>query len=114
VDFLRKLSDFFDPFSSLAKYIGLAGVAIGMVFWVFKEIIRKDIFSKLDKKQSYNIIRLIIIICFGVVVLSLIVYTFSLFKPSSITNKTSDSVKEETLKLENKGVIVVDSSNNKK
>lgn len=115
MDFLRKLSDFFDPFSSLAKYAGILGISIGLVFLIFKGIIVKEnLFSTLTKKQSYNVIRIIILVCFIVFVLSLIVYCSSSFKGANNVEKISDSIKTETLKMQSKGVILIDSTGKKK
>ena len=109
MNFFQKIVDFFDPLSSLAKYTGIGGVALGVIFLVFKEAVRKALFSSLTKKQSYNIIRLIIIFCFVIAVVSLLIVGHT-NKLDVKTDKFKDSINYDTLKLESKGKIDIDSS----
>jgi len=41
---------------------GIGGIALIVFLWIFRDIIRKNIFSKLTRQHSYQIFRLIIII----------------------------------------------------
>jgi len=115
LNFFEKLIDFLDPLGSLAKICGVAGVSLGIFFLLFKEIIRKKLFSTLTKNQSYQILRLIILCCFGVAALGLIYGFLTYGKIKSDTKATlkTDTVNYEPLKLERKGVVVVDSTSKK-
>ncbi|MCX2492997.1 hypothetical protein OQX63_05910 [Pedobacter sp. PF22-3] len=48
----------------ILKYTGIGGLAIALLFLLFKDIIKKNIFSNLDQKHSYQILKLIIILIF--------------------------------------------------
>jgi len=37
-----------------AKYAGLGGLALGIFLFLFRDIIRKNVFSQLTKIQSYK------------------------------------------------------------
>lgn len=41
---------------------GMGGLSLGVFFYLFKEVIRKQIFPQLTKQQAYNIIRLILVL----------------------------------------------------
>lgn len=51
-------------FQTLGKIAGLAGISIGVLLVIFREIIRKNIFPNLNNEQAYKIIRLVIILTF--------------------------------------------------
>ncbi|ALP53282.1 hypothetical protein Tel_09000 [Candidatus Tenderia electrophaga] len=47
---------------TFAQVAGLGGLALVLVLFVFRDVIRKDIFARLTKRQSYQLFRLIIIV----------------------------------------------------
>jgi hypothetical protein len=49
-----------DVFRSIGSTAGLAGLAIGMIVILFKEVIRKRIFPQLPKKEAYQLLRTIL------------------------------------------------------
>jgi hypothetical protein len=53
-------------FQTLAGAAGLAGISIGFVLLIFREIIKKNIFPKLSAEHAYRILRLVILLTFGV------------------------------------------------
>jgi hypothetical protein len=53
-------------FQILAGAAGLAGISIGFVLLIFRNIIKKNIFPKLSPERSYGILRLIIQLTFAV------------------------------------------------
>ncbi len=115
LEFLQNIADLFDPFSSIAKYAGLGGLTIGLVFLIFKEILRKAIFPTLTKVQGYNIIRLIIVCCTAVAVIGLAVYTVSTTAKQNHSREfaQSDSLRYEPLILQKDAEILIDSNNKK-
>jgi hypothetical protein len=46
------------------KAAGLAGISVIVFYYLFREFIRKTIFPKLTKKQSYKLLRLFLILVF--------------------------------------------------
>lgn len=53
---------------------GLAGLALGSFFVLFREVIRKNIFSTLTKKQSYIIIIVFMILVWSLSIFAIIEY----------------------------------------
>lgn len=45
-----------------AQVAGLGGLALVLVLLVFRDVIRKDVFARLTKQQSYKLFRLIIVL----------------------------------------------------
>ncbi|MDB5002861.1 MAG: hypothetical protein JWQ34_1086 [Mucilaginibacter sp.] len=110
MDFIEKIADLLDPFSAVAKYAGIAGIAIAIIFLIFREIIKKAIFPSLTKKQAYNVIRLIIICSTIIGVIGLTVSILPSYKSVDVYPKQSDSLKYEPLILKKEGVILIDSN----
>jgi hypothetical protein len=54
---------------SLGQALGIGGVALGVFFLLFREMVRKSIFPKLDKMYAYRLLRLITISIWSVAVL---------------------------------------------
>jgi hypothetical protein len=53
-----------ESFETLGKIAGIAGLSIGFLLIIFREIIGKKIFPTLTKEHSYKILKLIIILSF--------------------------------------------------
>lgn len=51
---------------TVAQIASIGGLAIGVLLILFRDIIRKNIFPSLSKDQAYRLIRLIIILVWGV------------------------------------------------
>lgn len=49
-------------FKAFGKIAGIGGLALATFLVIFRDIIRKNIFSRLSQKQSYNIFLLLIIL----------------------------------------------------
>lgn len=117
MNFFEKLADLLDPLGSLAKICGIAGLSFGVLFLVFKDILRKSIFSALTKQQSYKTIKLIIFCSFGLAFTGLIIYGFVQYHETNYSNLPSrkiDTVNYEPLRLEKKGFKITDSTKKKK
>ena len=54
---------------TLGEALGIGGVALGIFFLLFREMIRKSIFPKLDKKDAYRLLRLITVSVWSVAVI---------------------------------------------
>jgi hypothetical protein len=55
----------------LGKIAGIAGVSIGVVLILFREIIRKSIFPNLSKIHAYRLLRLIIILTWSIAIIGI-------------------------------------------
>ncbi len=53
---------------------GFAGLALGAVVFLFREVIRKKIFSKLSKQQSFTILLVVMVLITGLSVYSINLY----------------------------------------
>lgn len=58
-------------FQTLAGAAGLAGISIGFVLLIFRDIIKKNVFPKLSAEHAYGILRLIIQLTFAVGILGI-------------------------------------------
>lgn len=117
MNLFSKFFDTADPLIELTKICGIAGLSIGFVFLLFKQIISEWLFAKFTKVQAYKIIRLIILCSFSLALTGIIVYTIiKVFpKPEKIqTSKTYDTLIYQPLKLIRKGKIIIDSTKKKK
>lgn len=75
------------------KIAGISGLTIGVFFLLFKDVIQKNIFSKLGKDNSYKIIRLFLILVWSVAFSGLLVWlVLSLMNNKTIEVKTDNSV----------------------
>lgn len=97
---------------------GLAGLALGVFLILFREVIRKNIFAKLTKKQSYTIIIFFMIL----------VWTLSLFSIFQYYRAKQNSVQpsvqltfyvhgprgKQDIILENTGNLIVDLGNDRR
>jgi hypothetical protein len=56
---------------SLGKTLGLAGVGVGAFVWLFRDVIRRTILSKLSPDHSYRLIQLFLTYVFAFSVITL-------------------------------------------
>ena len=45
---------------------GIGGIALGVFLLVERDIVRSKVLSRLPKAKAYNLLRLVIVLCFGV------------------------------------------------
>jgi len=50
-----------DSLKTLGQIAGIAGISVGVLLLVFRDIIRKKIFPKLTKTQAFRVLTLIIV-----------------------------------------------------
>jgi hypothetical protein len=62
----------------VGQVAGIGGIALGVLLLVFREVIRKNIFGTLTRDQSYQLIRLIIILTFAIAVVGIVAWVYSL------------------------------------
>jgi len=51
-------------FKTLGQIAGIGGIALGVVFLLFRDFIRKNVFPKLSNKSAYGLIRLFLVLTF--------------------------------------------------
>jgi len=56
---------------TLGQALGIGGVALGVFFLLFREVIRKSIFPKLKKDDAYRLLRLITVLIWSVAVIGM-------------------------------------------
>ena len=61
---------------NLGEVAGLGGLSVGAVIVVFREAIRKNIFPKLNARDAYRTIRLIVTLTFSVAVTGIAAWAY--------------------------------------
>lgn len=61
-------------FKIVGVVAGIGGIALATVVYIFREVIRKEIFPQLTKEQAYNLLNRIIVLTFVVGVLGVGAY----------------------------------------
>jgi hypothetical protein len=56
---------------TLGQALGIGGLTLGIFFLLFREIIRKSIFPKLEKDDAYRVLRLISVLIWSVAVIGI-------------------------------------------
>ncbi len=69
---------------NVGQVAGIGGIALGILLIIFRDVIRRDAFSKLTKEHSYKIFRLILILTFMTAILGLSAWLFSHYYQVSI------------------------------
>jgi len=114
MNIIEKLIDLLDPLGGLAKACGIVGLTLGIFYLILKSIIKKTVFSTLNEKNSFKIIRLLIFIVFALSVLGFIYGILLSAKPISKDTSKIDTLNYEPLRLKSKGVKIVDSVGKKR
>jgi uncharacterized membrane protein SpoIIM required for sporulation len=60
----------------LAKAAGIGGLALGVFLLIFRSVIRKNIFPKLQDESAYRLIRLILVLTFLIATLGIGAWIF--------------------------------------
>jgi hypothetical protein len=70
---------------------GLAGLSLGVLLILFRDIIRKTIFSGLTQEHGYRLLRLIVILVWSLAVLGIGTWVYSNKQESSRQTKTEST-----------------------
>jgi hypothetical protein len=65
-----------DVFRSIGPAAGLAGLVVGMIVILFKEIIRKRIFPLLPKRDAYRLLRTILVLAWSLAIVGIGSWTY--------------------------------------
>jgi heme/copper-type cytochrome/quinol oxidase subunit 1 len=69
----------YDWFKVVGAVAGIGGIALASVAYIFREIIRKEIFPQLTKAQAYKLLNRIISLIFIIGILGVVAYIFVSF-----------------------------------
>lgn len=64
----------YDLFKTAGAVAGIGGIALAAVVYIFREVIRKEIFPQLTKEQAYKLLNRIIVLIFIIGVLGIAAY----------------------------------------
>jgi hypothetical protein len=64
-------------FRTLGGVAGLAGLAIGMIVLLYREIVRKNVFPTLTKRDSYRLLRNIAILSWSIAMFGILCWVWS-------------------------------------
>jgi hypothetical protein len=64
-------------FRTLGGIAGLAGLAIGMILLLYREIVRKSIFPSLTRRDAYRLLRNIAILAWSVAMFGILCWVWS-------------------------------------
>lgn len=59
-------------FKTLGETAGLAGLAIGMILLLYREIVRKNVFPALSKRDAYRLLRAIAVLSWSVAIVGIL------------------------------------------
>ena len=67
---------------TLGQISGIGGIALGVFFLLYRDLIRKSIFPKLNKADAYRLLRLISVLIWSVAVIGIAAWVWGSQKPS--------------------------------
>lgn len=59
---------------NLGQIAGIGGIVLGVFFLLFRDVIRKTIFSTLSSKDSFRLMRLVVVCAWSVALVGLILW----------------------------------------
>ena len=63
-----------DAIASLGKVAGVAGIALGVLLLVFRDVLRRTVFAALNPQNSYRLLRLIIVLTWSVAIAGMVIW----------------------------------------
>ncbi|QRY31180.1 hypothetical protein JVX96_24355 [Variovorax sp. PDNC026] len=63
-----------ESITEFGKVAGVAGVALGVLLVVFRDVLRRTLFSTLTAQNSYRLLRLIIVLTWSVAIVGMVVW----------------------------------------
>jgi hypothetical protein len=82
---------------------GIGGIALASVVYIFREVIRKEIFPQLTKGQSYKLLNRIIVLIFIIGVLGIIAYLVVNWQNADRNNSKNSSGNQVSAPAPEKG-----------
>src|ERR1043166_4404995 len=90
----------------LGEALGIGGVALGIFFLLFREVIRKSIFPKLEKAGAYRLLRLITVLIWSVAVIGIAAWVWGNGKAS--TGSATTAGPQSPIVRDTKGDVRID------
>jgi hypothetical protein len=83
----------YDIFETFAKYAGVGGLALGIFLILFRDVIRKNVFSQLTKEHSYRLLFLITVLIWALAISGLGAWVY--LKSSESISTSAKGVKNQ-------------------
>jgi Carboxypeptidase regulatory-like domain len=64
-------------FKTLGETAGLAGLSIGLILLLYREIVRKNVFPALSKRDAYRLFRVIAVLSWSVAIVGIVSWVWS-------------------------------------
>jgi len=93
----------------VAQVAGIGGISLGVLLIIFRDVIRKNIFSSLTKNDSYKTIRLILVLVWSIAILGVLGWFFLEFYKIKPQNMKDES--KIVLKTEGNGSPIISDTN---
>ena len=74
---------------TLGQALGIGGLALGIFFLLFREVIRKSIFPTLKKDDAYRLLRLITVLIWSVAIIGIAAWIWGERKATAQSVTTS-------------------------
>jgi len=97
---------------------GLAGIALGVFLVLFRSIIKKNIFPKLDQKRAQIVLILLMILIWSFAIFAILIYYQSEGDPgdgsAQLTVYVHGPTSRQEVVLENTGTLIIDFGNDRR
>lgn len=83
-----------DVLKNLGQVAGLGGLAVGTFLLLMRDIIRKDIFSRIAGIHTFRLFRLAMILIWSIAIFGMLIWAFAdrfTISQSAATNQTVDT-----------------------
>src|SRR5262249_40510991 len=81
----------------VAQIAGIGGVALAVFLMVFREVIRKNIFTKLLPEEGYRLLRLIIVAAWSVAIIGVVAWIYAKGQAIPTVDANGTTVKDFTV-----------------
>ena len=90
-------------FKTLGETAGLAGLAVGLILLLYREIVRKNVFPALSKRDAYRLLRAIAVLSWSVAIVGIASWVWS----TSIERRRQDVSRVTSSATQPEGETVV-------
>jgi hypothetical protein len=90
-------------FKTLGETAGLAGLAIGLILLLYREIVRKNVFSALSQRDAYRLLRVLAVLSWSVAIIGIASWAWS----TSIERQRQDALQVANSATQPEGAPVV-------
>src|SRR5215510_2894526 len=89
----------------LGQIAGIGGIALGVLLIIFRDFLKKNIFAKLTKEQSFRLLRLLLILVWSVAIVGIVAWLWASLANGGNTEATTTTNGEPAGKFEITDVI---------